>query len=340
MRYNTPYGAGKIFIRGVTVMAKHYAARGKPGPAARLRGLGLCLCALALLFSLTPPGKDFFNRACYELGFNDHRGSAGLLEIHIIDVGKADAILIRSGEKAALIDAGKPVSSDAVSDYLQRHNVSYLDFLIMSHPDSDHTGGMPGVLEELGAGMFVLAECFSGAEPGFEDLRGILEQKGIGTMSLAPGEGFTLGAAEFTAVGPAGSFEDPNNSSLVLRMDCAGFSALFCGDMEYEAEQALILSGRDIGVDLLKVGHHGSDTSSSLRFVYETSPKYAAVSTALDRNLLPKDEVLKRLEDSGAQIYRTDTDGAIVFLYDGEEVRVRLEKEELTSYETVDYRPF
>ena len=167
-----------------------------------------------------------------------------------------------------------------------------------------------------------------------------LKRKGIETMALEPGGSFTLGQAVFTALGPVGSFEDPNNSSLVLRMDCGGFSALFCGDMEYEAEQALILSGQDVDVDLLKVGHHGSDTSSSMRFLWEVSPEYAAVSTALDRNLLPKDEVLERLENAGAQIYRTDTDGNIVFIYDGNNVRVRLDKEERTDYETVEHRPF
>ena len=168
----------------------------------------------------------------------------------------------------------------------------------------------------------------------------MLEQNGTDTMSMEPGDSFTMGQAVFTAIGPMGSFEDPNNSSLVLRMDCRDFSALFCGDMEYDAEQALILSGQDIDIDLLKVGHHGSSTSSSLRFLWETSPKYAAISTALDRNLLPRDEVLERLEDVGAEIYRTDTDGNIVFIYDGGRVRVRLDKEERTDYETVEHRPF
>jgi len=304
--------------------------------------LGVWLVVLALGFSVTPPGRQFFAQACYDLGFNDQRDQCGLLEIHVLEVGKADAILIRSQGHAALIDAGKPASSDYVADYLLRHHVQSLDYLIMSHPDNDHIGGMPGLLQDIPVGTFVQAETEYAWDEGseFAALQEILHEGSTGVTAMGPGDTFPLGSAVFRAVGPVGNFDDTNNSSLVLRMDCGDFSALFCGDMEYEAEQALILSGQDIDVDLLKVGHHGSSTSSSLRFVQETSPRYAAVSTALDKSLLPRDEVLERLENIGAEIYRTDTDGNIVFIYDGESVRVRLDKEERTDYETVDHRPF
>lgn len=324
-------------------MPKHSAPQNKPDSTQKwLKRLCVRLGALVLVFSITYPGQSFFAWACYELGFNDRRIDTGLLEVHIIDVGKADAIMIRCEGHTALIDAGKPVSASTVADYLVRNNVQALDYLIMSHPDSDHIGGMPGLLEEMGVKAFVRADTGynSGEGSDLSALQGLLKEKGIKTKSMKPCDSFILGTAVFTAVGPVRSFKDPNNSSLVLRMDCEDFSALFCGDMEDDAEQALILSGQDIDVDLLKVGHHGSNTSSSFRFICETSPKYAAVSTALDRNLLPKDEVLERLEDSGAEIYRTDTDGNIVFKYDGTDVRVRLEKEERTDYETVDNRPF
>lgn len=323
-------------------MSKHSTSAKRKGFAQRLRVFGVCMLVSAMIISVTPIGRQLFAQVCYEFGFNDRRDNTELLEIHILEVGKADAILICSQGHAALIDSGKYDAADTVADYLLRHNVTSLDYLIMSHPDSDHIGGMPGLLGEVGAGAFVRADTdyFSGEGSGFAALLDILEQDGIKTMAMEPGDAFTLGQAVFTAVGPVGSFDDTNNSSLVLRMDCLDFSALFCGDMEYEAEQALILSRQDIDVDLLKVGHHGSSTSSSLRFVWETSPKYAAISTALDKNLLPRDEVLERLEDIGAEIYRTDTDGNIVFIYDGNNVRVRLDKEELTDYETVEHRPF
>lgn len=302
-----------------------------------------CLIAAVLIFSLTPPGREFFTRANYLLGFNDLREETALLEIHTIDVGKADAILIRSQGHAALIDAGKSLSGGPVVDYLRRHNVWELDYAVMSHPDNDHIGGMPQVLTEVPVGTFVQAALpeslsLSGAE--YQDMEKQIGEQKISRLVLAPGDTITLGAAKLTAVGPMGTYGDPNNSSLVLRLDCGDFSALFCGDMESEAEQDLILSGQNIDVDLLKVGHHGSKTSSSLRFVWETSPQYAVISVALDRNALPRDEVLARLEEQGAEIYRTDTDGSIIFIYDGENISVRLEREENTDYETVDHRPF
>lgn len=323
-------------------MPRHSTPRKRTGLIIRPRLLGMLLAATMLVYSVTPLGRDFFALACYELGFNDRRAEAGPLEIHVIDVGKADALLIRSGGSAALIDAGKPGSADTVADYLIRHNVRALDYLIMSHPDSDHIGGMRGLLEDIDVKAFVRAGTGYAPEEdsGLAALTDSLERKGVCAELMSPGDSIALGQAVLTAVGPVGSFPDANNSSLVLRLDCLGFSALFCGDMEREAEQALILSGQDIDVDLLKVAHHGSDTSSGIRFLLETSPKYAAISTALDRNLLPKDEVLKRLEDAGAEIYRTDTDGNIVFIFDGTEVRVRLDREEHTTYETVDNRPF
>lgn len=301
------------------------------------------LFAAVLAFSLTPPGREAFREVNWFFRFNDFREDGGLLEIHFMDVGKADAILIRSQGRAALIDAGKPVSAKTVGDYLLRHNVRSLDYAVMSHPDSDHIGGMPGVLQTVPAAAFVQGELPASPAidtPEYLDLQWALRRKGTERLTLKPGESFSVGAATLTAYGPVEEFEDANNSSLVLRLDCGDFSALFCGDMEKEAEQALILSGRNLDVDLLKVGHHGSGTSSSQRFVWEVSPRYAVVSTGLDRNLLPRDEVLRRLEERGAEIYRTDTDGDILFLYDGEDVSVRLEKEGYTEYETVDHRPF
>ena len=309
----------------------------------RIKRILLCMAAVALAFSATPPGQAFFCKANYYLRLNDLREDSGLLEIHTIDVGKADAILIRSQGHAALIDAGKSSSSGTVVDYLLRHNVTGLDYVVMSHPDNDHIGGMPGVLSELPVKAFVQAElpaALSVEGPEYADMQERIAESQIDSLLLAPGDSMKLGAATLTAVGPVEEFGDPNNASLVLRLDCGGFSALFCGDMEYEAEQALIFSGQDIDVDLLKVGHHGSKTSSSLRFLWEVSPQYAVISVALDRNALPRDEVLARLEEQGAEIYRTDTDGDIVFIYDGENTSVRLEKEEYTNYETVDYRPF
>lgn len=320
----------------------HSKSKGRPKLKGGLWATAALMLLTALILSLTPAGQRVVEQACYDLGFNDWRGEAGLLEVHVISVGKADAILVRSFGSAALIDAGRPDCGDTVTNYLLRHNVRKLDYLIMSHPDSDHTGGMSQVLDEIEVGAFVWAgeEHYPEKEPRLDKLLRKLQEDSIEAIAIAPGDGISMGLVSFTAVGPAGSFEDANNSSLVLRMDCLDFSALFCGDIEKKAEEALLFSGRDIDVELLKVAHHGSNTSSGRDFLEAASPKYAVISTGLDRSLLPRDEVLERIEGLGAEIYRTDTDGNIVFIYDGLDVRVRLDKEERTDYETVEHRPF
>ncbi|RKJ39887.1 MBL fold metallo-hydrolase [Acutalibacter sp. 1XD8-33] len=308
-----------------------------------LKRIFLLLLAGGYLFALTPPGTRLVREVCYELGLNDRRGETELLEIHAIDVGKADALLIRSQGHAALLDAGKGVSASLVEEYLRNHQVDSLDYLIMSHPDGDHIGGMPSLFAQVEVNCFVqavLPEDLVPASREYRELTGQLKKRGVPRLALEPGESFSLGAAKITALGPVEPYDNANDASLVLRLDCQGFSALFCGDMEDAAEQDLILSGQDLDVDLLKVGHHGSDTSSSFRFVWETSPKYALVSSGFDRNHLPKDDVLARLEYAGAEIYRTDIHGNIAFFFDGDNISARLEKEENIGYETVDRRPF
>lgn len=318
--------------------AKAYRKRVK-----RIRRILFLLLVLAYLLSLTPPGARLVRDISYELHLNDHREAGELLEIHAIDVAKADALLIRSQGHAALLDAGKGVSASLVVDYLYNHQVESLDYLIMSHPDSDHIGGMPSLFSQVGVNCFVQAALPEELEPGgreYRELKGALKRRKIPRLVLNPGESIELGAARITALGPLESYDNTNDASLVLRLDCQGFSALFCGDMGSAAEKDLVLSGQDLDVDLLKAGHHGSGTSSGFRFLQEVSPKYALISSGFDRNHLPKDEVLARLEDVGAEIYRTDLNGSIAFLFDGETVSVRLEKEENTDYETVDHRPF
>lgn len=290
----------------------------------------MCLLLLAaLIFSCTPIGLRMWRWLGTASGFGDWPEEPGLLEIHIIDVGRADAILIRCGRSTALLDAGQGVSASRVIEYLYRHDVRELDYLIMSHPDRDHIGGMPQVLRELPVKTFVQGRVPKALLPDsleYQDLQTALEETGITQITLRPGENFSLGMTQLTALGPLKEYKSTNDSSLVLRLNCLDFTALFCGDMEKAAEQDLVDSRQNLHADLLKVGHHGSQTSSTLEFLSEVSPKYAAISVGPDQNKLPREEVLARLEQLGAELYQTDTDGNIVFLYDGNGVAVKTDK--------------
>lgn len=281
------------------------------------------LCALCglLVFSAAPAGQSFWTKAYTLSGFRGPQGEAGL-RLHVIDVGKADALLLECEGHAALLDGGTSASGDRVVDYLLRLGIESLDYAIASHPDSDHTGGLSQVLEEVPVGELVVY-------PWPEAMRRTLEYRAledaarssaVPVRQVRPGESLSLGGTKLEVLGPLRDYEETNDCSLVLRLDYLGFSALFCGDIEYQAELDLVKSGVDLDADLLKVAHHGSAGSSSQRFLEAVSPTYAAISVGPDNSNLPREETLLRLKSVGAEIYRTDTDGDLVFSWDGEEL--------------------
>lgn len=291
-----------------------------------LRRAGTVLLAVLLIFSITPPGKAFWWELSALSGF---RGTAepAPLELHVIDVGKADALLLRCEGETALLDAGTSASGDRVVDYLYRMGVDQLDYVIASHPDSDHIGGMAQVLEELPVGQLIV---YPWPEEMCQTLEFTALKETSGTRELPMqevevGDTLSLGGATLEVLGPLKEYEESNNCSLVLRLEYQDFSALFCGDMESQAELDLVKSGLDLDVDLLKVAHHGSAGSSSQRFLEAVSPEYAVISVGPDNSNLPREETLRRLESVGASIYRTDTDGDLVFSWDGEQLSLRSE---------------
>lgn len=293
-----------------------------------IRLAGFLLLAICV-FACTPAGVRVWRWLGTVSGFGSWLEEPALVEVHIIDVGKADAILIRCKGRSALLDAGHGVSASSVIDYLYRHDVRELDYLIMSHPDRDHIGGMPQVLRELPVATFVQGRIPRALLPDsqeYADLQSALEETSVPQLTLRPGESISLGMVRLTALGPLKEYENTNDSSLVLRLSCLDFAALFCGDIEKDAEQDLLLSHQELRADLLKVGHHGSKTSSTMDFLHAVSPQYAAVSAGPDQNKLPREEVLSRLRECGAELYQTDTDGNLVFLYDGKGIAIKMDK--------------
>lgn len=295
-------------------------------PRELLRIGGLALLALVLAFSASYPGRVFWNRLFLASGFGGVEEVSGL-RVHVIDVGKADAILFQCEGKAGLIDAGAADSGDTVVDYLARHGIAKLDFVVMSHPDSDHIGGMAQVVREVPVEEFLFAALTEEEDSlEYSALFRELERSAVPRRALEQGDSFSLGTAAFTVLGPFVQYEDTNNASLVCRLTYQGFTALFCGDIEGEAELDYVKSGVGLAADLLKVPHHGSASSCSKRFVEAVSPRYAVVSVGPDRNELPRDEPLRRLEEAGAEIYRTDTDGTVVFTVDQGALAIETEK--------------
>ena len=308
----------------------HRAKRSLPRlPRPRKPGKLLLILAVAaaLLWSVSGPGRAFWNQMFLRSGFGGSDPDPAGLEIHVIDVGKADAILVRCQGHAGLIDTGAGGDGEDVADYLLRHGVKELEFVLLSHNDSDHIGGLPTVLGELAVDTLYQGEL-SVEEPSLEGAamdRALSGWEGE-RRTLARGDSFSLGGASFSVLGPCRAYESSNDSSLVLRLEFGEVSALFCGDIEATAELDLVKSGQELQADLLKVPHHGSATSCSQRFVKAVMPQLAAVSVGPDRNQLPRAEALEQLEAVGAQIYRTDTDGSLVFSSQGEDFAIETER--------------
>lgn len=282
-----------------------------------------CAALLVLALSLTEPGKACWRSLFTASGFVPDTGAP--LNIHVLDVGKADAILIQCEGHAALLDAGYYPNGEAVVNYLSRCGVERLDYVIASHPDKDHIGGMETVLGHVETSAFVRSRYFA---EEYSQLEGILEEKDIPLKTAAPGDVLEFGGAKLEIVGPVKEYEDTNNTSLVFRLSYRGFTALFCGDVEDEAEKDLVKSGRELRADLLKVPHHGSKTSCSKRFLKAVKPKYAVIPTGRDNNDLPDEKTIERLHRAGVQeLYETDIDGTVVFSFDGNHITVQTQAE-------------
>lgn len=248
------------------------------------------------------------------------QSSDAALQIHIIDVGQGDATLLLCEAGTVLIDAGTNAGEDALRAYLDSCGVEQIDYLIISHPHEDHMGGADMVLREYEVKTLVLSDLAPDADIGMSWTVAWLSGH---TRVAVPkvGDQFAVGDLCITVLAPPkGGFEQVNNNSLVLRCEYGETSMLTTGDAESEAEDWL-LSHCDtelLDVDLLKAGHHGSDTSTGRLFLEAVTPNYVAISCGRGNSYNhPVQSVLDLISSVHAEICRTDQEGSLVFLSDG-----------------------
>ena len=242
------------------------------------------------------------------------------LRVLFIDVGQADSALLTCGGESLLIDGGNVDDSSTVYTVLKKNGVTHLDYVVCTHAHEDHVGGLSGALEACTAGTVYcpVTDYDSKAFRNFSDR--VAEQNCELTVPKA-GETFALGGAEVEFLACDPEAEDTNNTSIVLRVSYGATSFLFMADAETPVEQALLDAGTDLSATVLKVGHHGSSTSTSYRFLNEVMPRYAVISVGKDNSYgHPHEKILSRLEDSDARILRTDELGDILFVSDGKTV--------------------
>lgn len=242
-------------------------------------------------------------------------------EIHFLDVGEADAALVLCDNKAMLIDGGDREDSSLIYAYLKNYNVTHLDYIIASHAHEDHVGGLAGALNfaTVGTAYCPVTEYNTKA---FSNFKKYLEKQDVEITIPTAGDTFTLGSASVEILAPINYEQSKhNNLSIVLKIVYGNTSFLFTGDAEREEEYEILEAGYDLKCTLLKVCHHGSDTSTTYPFLREIMPKYAIVSAGKDNPYgHPSEATLSKLRDADVTVYRTDLSGTIICTSDGETV--------------------
>ena len=244
--------------------------------------------------------------------------------VHFVDVGQADCILIECGSEFAIIDGGNKDDGQLVVSYLEQQGVQELSAVICTHAHEDHVGGLPSVLSVYPTAA-VYAPTRTYSSNIFDDFLYYTDQQRLEVTIPAPGDTLTVGDAVLTVLGPVQSYAETNDTSIVVRLDYGDTSFLFTGDMEVAAENDMLdyWSGNSdiFHVDVLKVGHHGSNTSTGYRFLYEVDPTYGVIPVGKDNSYgHPHAEPLSRLRDAGVTLLRTDELGHILAVSDGKEI--------------------
>lgn len=243
----------------------------------------------------------------------------GNLKVHFIDVGQADSILIQEPSgKSMLIDAGNNDDSDLVVNYLRAQGISKLDYVVGTHPHEDHIGGLDVAINTFDIGNVILPKI-SHTTKTYKDVLVSIKNKGLKVTTATGGKTFNLGNAKCEIVAPnASDYEDLNNYSVVMKVTYGNNSFLFTGDAEDVSENEMLSKGYNLKADLLKVGHHGSHSSTTPEFFKAVSPKYAVISVGTGNKYgHPTQETLSKLSNAGVQVYRTDEMGSIIATSDG-----------------------
>lgn len=245
--------------------------------------------------------------------------------VKFIDVGQADAALIECDGHYMLVDGGNKGDSSLIYTVLKNAGITYLDIVVGTHAHEDHIGGLPGAFNYATAGL-TLCPVKSYDSDAFEDFAKYADQNGNGITIPSVGDTYSLGSATVSILG-LNAGDETNDTSIVLKVQYGETSFLFTGDAEREAEQAILNSGADLSSTVLKVGHHGSDTSTTYPFLREIMPLYAVISVGKDNSYEhPTDNTLSRLRDADVTVFRTDLHGDIVFTSDGKTVSVSTDK--------------
>lgn len=241
---------------------------------------------------------------------------SGELTLTMIDVGQADSFLLVQDGKTMLVDCGTRSTGEDVVKYLNEQGITRLDYVIGTHPHDDHMGGMYDVITNFEIGKIIMPEVEVGkvTTNWYVKLMQEIKQGAYELEYAKLGAVYDLGEASFKIIGPIETDESNlNNYSIVLKVTFGDMDVIMTGDAETKVEKDIIESGETLGAEILKVGHHGSDTSSSDEFLDAVSPLYALISAkAGNKYEHPIKSTMQKLEKRKIEVYRTDENGTVV----------------------------
>jgi competence protein ComEC len=252
-------------------------------------------------------------------------GAGEQLQVHFINVGQGDAILIDYGTTEVLIDGGD--RSPSVVPYLTVYVDGDLEAMVATHSHADHIGGLIDVLQAFQVDKIYWNGESADSNTYIEFMTSALAEPQSSLQQLKRGDYVNVGVLTFSVLNPPSTlFNDANNDSIVLKLNHGDIRFLFEGDAEHEAESNILAAGLDVDADILKVGHHASRSSSSMPFLEAVSPQLAIYMAGINNSYgHPHDETITALCQVGAQIYGTDIHGTIVVATDGQEITLTRE---------------
>ena len=242
------------------------------------------------------------------------------LIIHFVDVGQGDCILISKNNEHVLIDAGNNEDGPLLVEYFKELGIKKFKYVIATHAHEDHIGGIDNVINNFELGHYYMPDVITTTKT-FEDVLDALlaKKKAFETPNI--GDKFKLSDTEFEVLYLGSDKSDLNNTSIVLKLTYKNTTYLFMGDATDKVEKILINEGKDLESDVLKVGHHGSQYSSTAAFLKQVSPRYAVIQVGQDNDYdHPKQITIDKLEKLKTLTYRTDKHGTIILTSDGDNI--------------------
>ncbi|GHU52939.1 competence protein ComE [Clostridia bacterium] len=271
------------------------------------------------------------------ISFNDLKGGGAkseTLQVHFVDVGQGDCELIIIGDDAMLIDAGEKENGASVYKYMTDYGVKKLDYVIATHPHSDHIGGIPAAIKNMSVDTFIIpdiAEKYIPTTLAYSNLIDAIDESNAKLEYAEVSKVYELGEAKFTILAPstddASDTTNLNNYSVVILLEYGDNKFLFTGDAEKKEENDINKTFNLPKVDVLKCGHHGSNTSTSQAFLDIIQPDYAVIECGADNSYgHPSSDIIDRIAKYTNKIYRTDLNGNIIISSNGKDISVKTEK--------------